>query len=683
MYRDIPVGNGNLLVTFDPDYNIRDIHYPYVGKSNHSRGCISRTGIWVDGQFSWLNNPTWKKKLDYMPDTLATQVTASNDKLKLKLVFNDAVDFHRDIFLRRVEVFNLDEQPREIRLFFHYNFRFWGVGRGDSIYYHPDDHALIAYKNDCYFLTNGSLGDRIGIDDWTTGHKDEQGEGGSWLDAEDGVLRKLAVSYGVVDGVIAVYQPKLPTEGSCVIYSWLAAGRDLQRVRFLDFIVGKRTPQFFLTRTMNFWRAWLKKEDRVFHDLPPEVIRLYERSLLIIRTQVDNRGGIIAAIDTDIFPEAHGFETYSYVWPRDGAYIANALDKAGYSYLSSSFYQFCKDVIHHEQGKPDSSVPYKELAYMLQKYTPDRLVASNWMPQVDEGGNRQLPIQEDETALVLYALWEHYCKFRDIETLRTLYRPLIIHAANFMVKFREPHTKLPAPSFDLWESKQRSIYSYTTATVWAGLVAAANFAELFGELADAKRFRRASAEIKEACETYLYDEKERRFLKQISVKASGEIDRDYTVDASLYGLWYFGMFEATDTRIERTMQTVIDCLWCQTRIGGIARYQGDPYYWDTSIKVDRRKVPGNPWFICTLWVAQYQIAKAQSFEELREALTIFEWVCAHALLSGVMAEQLHPITGEPRSVSPLTWSHATLVAAVEEYIQKYEALRKNTYPSVS
>ena len=35
-----------------------------------------------------------------------------------------------------------------------------------------------------------------------------------------------------------------------------------------------------------------------------------------------------------------------------------------------------------------------------------------------------------------------------------------------------------------------------------------------------------------------------------------------------------------------------------------------------------------------------------------------------------MAEQLHPYTGEPLSVSPLTWSHATYVRAVREYIDR-------------
>jgi hypothetical protein len=40
------------------------------------------------------------------------------------------------------------------------------------------------------------------------------------------------------------------------------------------------------------------------------------------------------------------------------------------------------------------------------------------------------------------------------------------------------------------------------------------------------------------------------------------------------------------------------------------------------------------------------------------------------LPSGVLAEQLNPITGEPLSVSPLTWSHATYIATVHRLMRR-------------
>jgi GH15 family glucan-1,4-alpha-glucosidase len=296
------------------------------------------------------------------------------------------------------------------------------------------------------------------------------------------------------------------------------------------------------------------------------------------------------------------------------------------------------------------------------------------MPLIDEEGNRHLPIQEDETALIPYCLWHHWLKYRDIETMGRWFRPLLRNTGNFMVNFREPTTKLPAPSFDLWEEK-RAIYSYTTATVWAGLTAIAKMAGMFGETTVAEKARTAAAEIKEACETFLYDLDTGRFVKQIVVKSDGVIEKDFTIDASLYGLWYFGMFETSDPRIERTMKAIEEQLSCQTEVGGIARYKGDEYHWDSALDDRRDKIPGNPWVICTLWLAQYYIAKATTLDELEAALPFLNWVYQRALSSGVLAEQYHPLTGEPLGVSPLTWSHSMVVATVREYIEQYEKLK--------
>src|SRR5207237_2700883 len=42
---------------------------------------------------------------------------------------------------------------------------------------------------------------------------------------------------------------------------------------------------------------------------------------------------------------------------------------------------------------------------------------------------------------------------------------------------------------------------------------------------------------------------------------------------------------------------------------------------------------------------------------------------------GVLAEQVNPYTTEPISVSPLTWSHATVVSTAIKYLEKLEQLQ--------
>ena len=50
--RDIPVSNGNLLIAFDADYQIRDLYFPYVGQENHAGWGPCRFGVWADGQLA-------------------------------------------------------------------------------------------------------------------------------------------------------------------------------------------------------------------------------------------------------------------------------------------------------------------------------------------------------------------------------------------------------------------------------------------------------------------------------------------------------------------------------------------------------------------------------------------------------------------------------------------------------
>jgi GH15 family glucan-1,4-alpha-glucosidase len=592
----------------------------------------------------------------YESESLVTHVTATNPALGLTLTFSDIVDFHRDIFLRRVDIVNHRDHLRDVRLFFHYEIRILGSRIGDTIYYRPGLSALVMYKNKRYFLAGGQVNRRIGIDDWTTGSTKSEDKLSVRHDAEDGQLAKVPQTCGFAEGVIGLYDKTVPAGGSSTMYHWLAASTRFHGIEELNTLVHERGPDSFIIRTRDYWRAWVNKESLDFADLPGPILDLYRRSLLTMRVQIDNRGAIIASTDSDI-TDLLG-DTYSYVWGRDGAFAAEALDMANYDEVSHEFFSVFTNIITSE-------------GYLLHKYTADGSLAGQWMPWADEEGKQQLPIEEDETALVIYSLWHHYDKFRNIEFLRSRYQRLVKNAANFMVSYREPHTNLPAPSYDLWEER-RGIHSFTVATVWAGLQAAANFTETFGEVALTKQYRQAAAEIKEAAIEYLFDKKLGRFLRSITVDADGVVEPDYTIDSSICGPFLFGMLQATDPLIESTMAAIIDRLWCKTEVGGVARYENDCYQ---QISQDITNVPGNPWFICTMWIAQYHIARAQSIDDLKPALQIFTWIKHCALPSGVLAEQVHPYNCAPLSVSPLTWSHAAVVIAIHEYLDKYRELQ--------
>jgi GH15 family glucan-1,4-alpha-glucosidase len=127
------------------------------------------------------------------------------------------------------------------------------------------------------------------------------------------------------------------------------------------------------------------------------------------------------------------------------------------------------------------------------------------------------------------------------------------------------------------------------------------------------------------------------------------------------------MYKPDDPKIESTMQAIHDQLWVKSNVGGVARYTNDHY---RQVSQDISNVPGNPWFICTLWLAEWYALTARKLEDLKSAIDILEWVAAHALPSGILAEQVDPYTEQPLSVSPLTWSHAAYVSTLLTYLQR-------------
>ena len=655
MPRDIPVGNGTLLVTFDELYRIRDIYFPYVGKENHSEGHPFRFGVWVDGAFSWVEDAGWSRELCYKPETLVTEVRLSNDTLGLEITSYDAVDFHENIFLRRIVVRDTSGAQREVRLFFHHDFYISESEVGNTAYFDPETKALIHYKGRRYFLISTDAA--AGVETFATGRKGFHGHEGTWRDAEDGLLSDHAITEGSVDSTIG-RTLRLEADSDAEAFYWMAVGKTRDEVARLNALVRERHPRALLRRTEDYWRAWVNKNEIDFGDLPSEVVRLFKRSLLVVRTQIDSGGAIIAANDSDV--TARATDHYSYLWPRDGALVADALDMAGYSSLTRPFFDLCGRIITDE-------------GYFLQKYNPDGSLASSWHawwnPRTQE---RLTPIQEDETALVLWALWNHYDEFRDIEFIRPLYHSLITRAADFLARFRDSQTGLPLPSWNLWEDRF-GVHAFTCATVVGALRAAAKFASLFGETELAARYRLTATEVRDAMRAHLYRDELGRFVRMIMPREDGSYEVDATVDASLFGVFYFGAFAPDDEAVRATMRAVEECLWVETAVGGVARYEGDGYM--RVVEDAPQKVPGNPWFICTLWLADYSIATAQTVDDLQRAAEILESVAGHALASGVLAEQLDPLTGTPLSVSPLTWSHSTLIATVMQYLRKLSSLQ--------
>ncbi len=686
MPRDIPIGNGRLLVTFDQRYQIRDVYFPHVGQENHAGNGPNRFGIFTQvpgheespGQLSWTDDRTWNIHQRYLRDTLTTSVSLEHKPLKINLYCNDVVDFHRNVYVRKIKVKNNHDTDRVVTVFHHQDFNMWGTKIGDTAYYDPELRSVVHYRGKRYILCTFFDGSEQRIDEYACGTSGFHGAEGTWRDAEDGHLQGNAIAQGAVDSTMNLHV-HVPAHAEHTAYFVMICAESRDELITMHKWLMKQTPQGVIDRTTSYWRLWCGGTNINFGNLPAKVVDLFKRSLLVVRTQVDNDGAIIAANDSDYLH--FNRDTYSYMWPRDGALVADSLDLAGFPDLARSFYSFCQRVITED-------------GYFYHKYNPDGSPASSWHPWVMQG-KQSLPIQEDETALVVWALWRHYFRYRDIEYIRPLWIDVVQKAADFMCEYRDKRTGLPLPSYDLWEERW-GVHTFTVATVYGGLKAARNFAVCFGDREKAERYNKAAEEIKAAAAKYLWSEKLGRFVRRlvpidaptppadttyhedVDLKNDDSDCADYyevdeVLDASIYAIFKFHLFEADDPRVVATMQKIEDRLWVKTKVGGVARYENDYYH---RISNDIDQVPGNPWFICTLWLADYYITVAKDSAELKRALPIFEWTASHALESGILAEQVNPYTNEPISVSPLTWSHATVVSTSIKYLEKLETLQR-------
>ncbi len=646
--RDIPVGNGSLLVNFDDKYQIRDIYFPHVGQENHTEGFPFRFGVWADGEFSWVTSDDWTRSLKYLPDTLVTDVTLRNEKLGIEITSNDTVAGRENIYLRRLKLTDTKGTNREIRVYMHHDFRIYENKVGDTAFYDPDTLSLIHYKKHRYFLINTDPH----FDEFATGRKAFRQNEGTWRDAEDGHLYGGTITEGSVDSTIGLHQ-RLEADGSFQFNYWIAVGTSQAEVAGLNAHVLTRGAENYFRESEGFWRHWVREPKINDIDLPETVRDLYKRSLLIIRTQTDNGGAIIAANDHDVTERAT--DHYSYLWPRDGAFVANALDVAGYAEISRKFFEMCGNIVN-------------ERGYFLQKYNPDGSVGSGWHSHWDRHQKKRLvPIQEDETALVIWALREHHEIYPDTVLVLDLYNRLVVKCADFMVEYRDSVTKLPKPSWNLWEDSL-GIHTFTCATVVAGLRAVAKFARDFSEDERASNYEKAATEIVNAMREHLYDHERGHFLRALSANHDGDLTPDPTLDASLFAVFYFGCFEPDDPVVVSTMRAIDERLLTRSGYSGVIRFENDSYMRGGD------PAPPNSWIISTLWLAEYYIAVAKSKDDLTKALGILNWTVDRALPSGVLAEQIDPMTGEPRSVSPLTWSHSTFVATVNSYLSKRQKL---------
>ncbi|HRN97361.1 MAG TPA: glycoside hydrolase family 15 protein [Candidatus Saccharibacteria bacterium] len=646
MARPIVLSNGELHVGLNNFGMVHDFYFPYVGFENHVAGPDIRhhVGIWIDGQLSWLDNSgEWTFSFRYPHSALIGHTLAKNERMGIILEFDDFVDAHISVFLRNIHVINLRDDERKIRLFMHQAFAI-GDSRSntDTAQYLPDSDAILHYRGRRAFVISGSYNEEP-FDQHTIGLFGIEGREGTFRDADDGELSESNVEHGRVDSTIR-FCLTVPGKSSERVHYWIAAGTSIREALYVHKQVQDDGLLEHLRRTADWWHKWLEPACEIMDKIPSDYRTTFLQSVMIIKSQIDKHGAIMASTDTAMLNYSR--DAYAYSWPRDGAYVIWPLIRMGYRDEAHRFFEFSRRGMHPS-------------GYIMHKYRADGALGSSWHPYIQPSGIVSPPIQEDETALVVFMFAQFYNKHPEPALLKEFYTSFIVPMADFMTGFIEDVTGLPKPSYDLWEQTFLTS-TYTTAVTQAALRAASDLASAADDQDNAVKWRTAADDIQIAAQKHLYNQKRKSFYRGLNVY-DGKIELDSVIDSSaVMGAYMFGLFAPDSEEMTSAIETHLELFGINQGAPGLPRYEDDDYRRANS------EVTGNYWFISSLWLAQYYVDTDQN----DKAKKILDWTKTNSLSTGIMAEQLDPITQVIVSPAPLTWTHAEYVATILDMVSE-------------
>lgn len=352
---------------------------------------------------------------------------------------------------------------------------------------------------------------------------------------------------------------------------------------------------------------------------------LAKRSVAIIRANQAASGAYLAS---------PSFPVYRYSWLRDGAFIADAMSRAGHVSSAEAFFAWCDRVLRAREARIEDLLARHAAGAVIgaADFLPTRYTVDG-----EEVGEDWWEFQLDGYGAWLWALDAHARRHDRAVT------PFLSGAelsARYAAGFWEH------PSYDWWEEHPDQVHTSTLAALGAGLRAVASWTEL-------EPAQRASfAETAERIRARIVSEARRagHLTKWLGTDA---------VDASLIAAATpFQMVEADDPLMQATVaevgRTLVDA-------GGVHRYATDSYY------------GGGEWLNLAGLLGWHQARTGRT----QEAQAELEWIAAQATPGGELPEQVghHLLVPEARDgwvarwgpvATPLLWSHAMyLTLAIE------------------
>ncbi|WP_054026430.1 glycoside hydrolase family 15 protein [Bacillus sp. FJAT-28004] len=629
---DAIIGNSKFLASLGRTGKMYRLWWPNIDLPQHVDAI--RTGIqWEQSPVSWFDEETngFTHETAYVAKTNILRVNARSEQQPVQV---DSLHFavpNQDIIVREYTFTNVSDQAASFSFIVHSSFLVSENNLYNTTMFNAAEDSLVHFRHKYYFALSSA--------NVCTGYQ----SGIHWDTVQQGQLNGNNIDMRP-DGALNWRIDELAAGASVTIPVYLTAGHDEESVLQQMRTAKSKSSAEWVQETTTYWHDFLAAATPCPID-DNEISDLYDRSLLMFKLMSDEQtGSIIAAPEFDEnFTRCGG---YSFCWGRDAAFITTALDKAGLSSLSDSFYAWTLSA-----QSPDGS--------WQQRHYHDGSLAPSWGLQIDEGSS------------ILWGMWQHYLEKKDNDFAKQVW-PAVEKGAYFLISFLDADSGLPKPSIDLWEEREAS-HTYSSAAVYGGLTAAASFAELAGRLELAAEWTAAAERISSAIKELCWNEEGGRFYRGVDLTvnagkyeqalAAGStghvtesnkgykkhvLDHDAVIDISLLGIAVpFGAVPADDDTMRRTADAVEAALTVPG-VGGIKRYEDDIY------------IGGNPWILTTLWLAHYRIQTGS----INEAKQLLKWAMDHRTETGLLPEQVDKNTGETAWVVPLTWSHAMFILTI-------------------
>ncbi|MCI8637334.1 MAG: hypothetical protein HFJ36_05860 [Clostridia bacterium] len=645
-FNEAMIGNKNILATFTEKGEMQRIYFPT--KDNRQYIDFFHTGVKINqSDLIYLHddiNNVYKQYYDTDTNILNTEVT--NTYFNLKILQTDYVMIKENVLVKKYVFLNEGKIDLDTSFYIHSELL---SDYNNHVSCKIIDGGMLQYAHDFSFSTFAK-GHEISKHQ-INGSRENIKRGEIYDKDYIGMSKDTSVCYDL--GTIKPQEKKMLE--ICIVIGENKNISDMEeeveRVKKID--LNKE-----YNDTKSYWRKYVKTHNGLGLKDPEnsyeeKIYDIYKRSILLFPLLTNTEtGGIIASAEIDENFSQCG--RYAYCWTRDAVFMTKALDILKMEKETEKFYKtFCK--------KTQSKNGMWE-----QRFFTDGKLAPCWGYQVDE------------TASVVYGVYEHY-KYTKSEKFLKDNLQMCEKAINFLKRYVEDWLEIEVEdehdkdivkqeieanqkqkkhkyhvSYDLWEMCE-GIHLYSLASIYAAFESIMRIYRVLGNntsdfennrlkeekiIKNERELEKLQTEIKKYINTNMYDKEKNCYLRNTE---------DGKMDISMIGsVTPFNMFKAKEKKIVNTVEKIN--LSLRTYTGGYRRFEQDNYR------------NGNPWAIANLWMTLYYLETG----EKKKAKETFDFVIKTAGKHSFLGEQIDNETLKPNWVLGLGWSHAMFIIVLEK-----------------